>query len=121
MSWRLSVVALVSITVACSDGTSPLTSPTSPAESAVRLPADPTITLRVAPNLDGNNVVVTGFNQYDVITGYVVSGSTARIFRSRTSIEYFTPPTGFQPGNFFGPQAGINASGKVVGALENDT
>jgi hypothetical protein len=85
------------------------------------LPVDPSITLRVAPNLDGNNVVVTGFNQYDVITGYVTSGTTTRIFRSRRSIEYFTPPAGFQPGNFWGPQAGINAGGRVVGALENDT
>jgi uncharacterized membrane protein len=85
------------------------------------LPVDGSITLRVAPNLDGNNVVVTGFNQYDVITGYVTSGTTARIFRSRRAIEYLTPPAGFQPGNFWGPQAGINAGGRVAGALENDT
>ena len=121
MSWRLSVVALVSIAVACSDGTSPLTSPTKLSESVAALPVDPTIRVRVVPDLDGNNVVVQGFNRHDVITGYVTSGSTTRIFRSRRSIEYFTPPAGFQPGNFWGPQARINARGTVAGAIQNDT
>lgn len=28
---------------------------------------------------------------------------------------------GFQPGNFFGPQAGINTAGQVAGAIDSDT
>ena len=119
MSWRVSACVLVSLVVGCSDGNSPTAVPSS--ESVAALPVDPTISVRVVPNLDGNNVTVTGFNQYDLVTGYVTTGSTARIFRSRTSIEYFTPPAGLQPGNFFGPQAGINAGGKVAGTLQNDT
>ena len=121
MSWRLSVVLLVSVAVACSDGSNPLARPASPSESAATLPIDPTISIRVAPNLDGNNVTVTGFNQYDVITGYVTTGSTSRVFRSRSTIQYFTPPSGFQPGNFFLIHAGINAGSKVVGGIINDT
>lgn len=121
MSWRLSACVLVSLVIGCSDSNSPTNPSTSPSESAAALPVDPTIRVRVVPNLDGNDVVVTGFNRHDMITGYVTSGSTARIFRSRRSIEYFTPPATFQPGNFWGPQAGINARGTVVGAIENDT
>jgi hypothetical protein len=121
MSWRLSVCVLVYVAIGCSDGTSPLTRPTSPSESAAALPVDPTISVRIAPNLDGNNITVTGFNRYDNITGYVTTGSTARVFRSRTSIQYFTPPAGFQPGNFFLIHAGINDYGQVAGGIINDT
>jgi hypothetical protein len=121
VSWRLSVCVLMLLAIGCSDGTSPLNRPIFHSESAATLPVDSTISVRVAPNLDGNNVTVTGFNQYDVITGYVTTGSTSQIFRSRRAIEYFTPPPGFQPGNLFSIHAGINTGGQVVGGIINDT
>ena len=121
MSWRLSVCVLVLLAMGCSDGTSPLSRSTLHSESTATLPVDSTISVRVAPNLDGNNVTVTGFNQYDVITGYVTTGSTSRVFRSRRLIQYFTPPAGFQLDNFSQIHAGINTGGQVAGGVFNDT
>jgi hypothetical protein len=77
MSWRrLSVVALVPLAVACSDGTTnPLARPLR--ASTALLPVDAAFHVRVLPNVDGNNVTVTSFNQYDVVAGYRTTGPTA--------------------------------------------
>lgn len=122
MSRRLSVVSVVTLAfaaVACSDATGPLNRP-SPSDAATS-PFDGGMRFHVVPNLDGDSVTVTGFNQFDVITGYVTTGSTSRVFRAHNSVEYFTPPPGFQPGNLFDIHAGINATGKVAGGVINDT
>jgi uncharacterized membrane protein len=121
MSWRLSVPAVLVLAVACSDGSNPMARPVAHPESAEVLPVDPTIKMRVLPDLDGNNVFATGLNRNGVVTGFVTNGSTSRVFRFDHKIEYFTPPSGFQPGNFFGIQAGINDRGTVAGGIINDT
>jgi hypothetical protein len=85
---------------------------------------DPAITVRVLPNLDGNDVTVTAFNRYDNVAGYRTNTSGRRVFRSRTSIQYFAPPAGFQPGtDFLGTpfSVGINDAGQVASGIIGDT
>jgi hypothetical protein len=103
------------LAVACSDATNPIAR--SAFERKWLLPIDSSVSIRVLPNLDGNAVTVTAFNRYDVVAGSRMTASGAQVFRSGQSIEYFTPPAGFQP---FGP-AGINAAGRVVSSLASDT
>jgi hypothetical protein len=114
MSRRLSVVLLVPVAIACSDATNPTASS---ASERKRLPIDSSVSIRVLPNLDGNDVTVTAFNRYDVVAGSRTTTSGERVFRSGQSIEYFTPPAGFEP---FGP-VGINAAGRVVSSVASDT
>jgi uncharacterized membrane protein len=111
---RMSVVALM-IVAGCSDGISPAARPVS-VSKAVNGP----ISIRILPNLDGNDVTVTSFNQYDVVAGYRTS-PIPRFFRSRTSIDYLTPPTGYVPGDFWPISAGINSGGQIVSGMLSDT
>ncbi len=121
MSWRVSVPAVLLFAVACSDGSNPMARPPQQSESVRVLPVDPTIRIRDEPELEGNNVFATAISREGIITGFVTNGSTSRVFRFHHKIEYLTPPSGFQPGNFFGVQAGINDQGTVAGGIINDT
>jgi hypothetical protein len=119
VSRRLSVVAVLLFTVGCSDGSSSTASSPTLLASVTALPIDSSIAIRVLPNLDGNNVTVTSFNQYDVVAGYLTTGSTVQIFRSRQSIDYFAPPPSTSP--MTSSPVGINSGGWVVGSLNADS
>jgi hypothetical protein len=122
-AFRSSFVALLAA-LGCMDATGPDARSTSLQTSISAGAVDPTITIRILPNLDGNDITVTAFNRYDVVAGYRTSASSSQVFRSRTSIQYFTPPTGFQPGTEFldaPPKVGVNAEGQVVSGVISDT
>jgi hypothetical protein len=125
MSRRLSVVVVLLFAVACSDGSSSTASSPEAVASVTSLPIDRSIAIRILPNLDGNNVTVTSFNQYDEVAGYTTTASGLQIFRSRRTIEYFTPPPHwFVPSSTFiemSQQVGINSGGWVVASLEADS
>lgn len=115
MRRRLSLVVPIVLSLACSDATNPVARAAS--ERKWRLPIDSSVSIRVLPNLDGNDVTVSSFNRYDVVAGSRATASGARVFRSGQSIEYFTPPAGFEP---FGP-VGINDAGRVASGIASDT
>jgi hypothetical protein len=112
---RLWLVGLL-VVLACSDNT---TSPLSRSNSlrAWALPVDSAVTIQVVPNLDGNNVMPTAFNQYDVVAGLRSNGGSLQVFRAHGSADYFTPPAGFQPVT----PVGINDASQVAGGIISDT
>lgn len=121
MSIRPIVLALLWL-AACSDGTAPEVRQIRASVTAA--PVGPNFKIRILSNLDGNDVTVTGFNRHGVVAGYRTN-PMLRVFRSGASIEYFTPPSGFQPGDPFSPElsfsVGINARGTVASQIFIDT
>jgi uncharacterized membrane protein len=111
---RLWLVGLL-IVLGCTENTSPDSQ-----SNALRkwaLPIDSSVTLQVVPNLDGNTVMPTAFNRYDVVAGLNSTAAGVQIFRARNTIDYFTPPAGFQPVT----PVGINDGAQVAGGVISDT